>query len=88
MVNKIISKVLFSQFTVDMYHQLTDHALGVMCEGLPTGKTWMLEQSETCELKLFLTDTGCAHFGAFKRLFLYFASHFMSSIHVVVQHKV
>ena len=70
MVSKIISQVLFSQFTVSMYHELTDHAPGVMCEGLPTGKTWMLEQSETSELKLFLTDTGCAHFGDSKRLFI------------------
>ena len=31
-------------------------------------KTWMLEQSETSQLKLFLTDNGCAHLGAFKRL--------------------
>ena len=28
----------------------------------------MLEQSETSQLKLFLTDNGCAHLGAFKRL--------------------
>ena len=28
----------------------------------------MLEQSETSQLKLFFTDNGCAHLGAFKRL--------------------
>ena len=59
-----------------------------MCEGLPTEKAWLLEQSETSQLKLFLTDNGCAHFGASKRLFLYYVCRFMSSIHIVVRHKV
>ena len=30
----------------------------------------MLEQRETSQLKLFLTEKGCAHFGASKRLSL------------------
>ena len=64
---------IFCQFTVNMYHQFTDpfqpSLVDVMCQGLPTEKTWMLEQRETSKLKLLLTDNGCAHFGASKRLF-------------------
>ena len=68
-----LTNPIFCQFTVNMYHQLTDPSqpplVDVMCEGLPTEKTWMLEQRETSKLKLLLTDNGCAHFGASKRLF-------------------
>ena len=64
----------FCQFTVNMYCQFTDTSqsrlVDVMCESLPTEKTWMLEQRETSKLKLLLTNNGCAPFGASKRLFV------------------
>ena len=56
-----------------MYYQFTDpsqpYLFDIMCEGLRTEKTCMLEQRETSKLKLLLTNNGCAHFGASKRLF-------------------
>ena len=64
---------LFSNFTVKMYDQLVDPSqhcfVGVICDGLQTGKTWMMEQIETSELKILLTDNGCAYFGGSKGLF-------------------
>ena len=68
-----ITNPIFCQSTVNTYHQLTDPfqspLVDIMHEGLPTEKTWMLEQRETSKLKLLLTDNGCVHFGASKRLF-------------------
>ena len=67
-----LTNSLFCQFNVNMYYQFTDssqpHLFDIMCEGLPTEKTCMLEQGETSKLKLLLTNNGCAHFGASKRL--------------------
>ena len=73
-----------------MYHQMTDPSqpalVDVMCEGLLTEKTLMLEQGEISKRKLLLTDNGCGHFGASKRL-SFIVSVAMFSIHIAVQHK-
>ena len=86
-----LSSPLFCQLTVNMYHQLTDPSqpplFCVMREGLVNEKAWMLEQRETSKLKLFLTDNSCTHFGASKCL-LFIVCRFLSSIHIVVPHKV
>ena len=88
--NNLINPIL-RQFTVNMYHWLTNPSqpllVDVTCEGLPTEKTWMLEQRETSKLKLFITDNGCAHFGASKSLF-FIVCRPLFSIHIAVQHKV
>ena len=84
-----LTNPIFCQFFC--HRQFTDTSqsplVDVMCEGLPTEKTWMLEQRETSKLKLFITDNGCAHFGASKSLF-FIVCRPLFSIHIAVQHKV
>ena len=54
---------ILCQFTVNMYHQLTDpfqHPIvDIMFEGLPTEKTWMLKQRKTSKLNYFLQIRQC-----------------------------
>ena len=82
---------ILCQFTVNMYHQLTDpfqHPIvDIMFEGLPTEKTWMLKQRKTSKLKLLLTDKA-VHTLVLPNTSFYCVCRFMSSIHIAVWDKV